>query len=161
MQKNVPIPVKIISILYGIGLGLFGLRITLAIVFVSLFGFSMPFAGSSCGLFTCAINANNWNDLAGSAFILTIGLIPLGLSFLIFFIFIGLYRGDNVARILTLIILGLISLNQIFNPEPGRQISIFNLTFLMANLASISYLSISKEVKEAFINKNKNQPSQS
>ena len=133
-SKMVPTGVKIIAVLYYIGM-----------VLEALGGIAMLAGGSFIGA-TIARQVSGLGIIGGAVFVL-FGLILLALAVLSFFIGRGLWHGKNWARILAIIFGCLGVLSALGNISKGQT---SNYLSLIINIVVVLYLWLAKEVKAAF-----------
>lgn len=134
MGKEIPIGVKIISVLYYIATGL-GILLTI-FLFVGT-----AFLGSLFPFLT-AISA--W----GYGLVILCAILALAFTVLSFFIARGLWKLKNWARILAIVFAGLGILGAIGSFASGFNISV--VVQILAHGAIGGYLLLSKEAKKAF-----------
>ena len=137
-QKNVPVGVKIISILYYIGA-----------VFGIIFGLLLIFGAET---FTSILNGVLLIDALDSGLsglFIAGGIIMIALGVLGFFIGRGLWKGRNWARIFVIILSILGVLIGVFSMVQGDVAG--NIFGLAVNLIIGGYLLFSRKVKEAFV----------
>ena len=132
-QKEIPILIKILAVLYYIGAG-----------FAVLGGVSLMFLSGSITLLIPA--------LAGlSAFGIIIGIVVLGFAALYFFVGRGLWKAQNWARIAAIILSFLGVIGVIVSLLLGYVESAVNSSFgAVINAAIGFYMIFNKQVKQAF-----------
>lgn len=132
-KQQVPTGVKVISVLYYIGMAL---ELILGILFLV-----------GAGIVGSVVEEIPVISLLGSGFLVLIGIILIGISVLSFFVARGLWNGNNWARIVTIIFSGLGALSAISSLVQGRASSIIGLAI---HFIIIGYLLFSSDVKKAF-----------
>ena len=137
MNGQIPIGVKIISILYYIG-AVIGIIFGLLFIFGGSFLKAGSFLKSSLGFI----------GALGSIFFIVMGIIFVGLGVLGFFIGRGLWKVKSWARILAIIFACLGVLLAVISMIQGKIVS--NIFNLVINLVIGGYLLFSNSVKEAF-----------
>ncbi|HLC62894.1 MAG TPA: DUF2127 domain-containing protein [Candidatus Nanoarchaeia archaeon] len=133
MAKNIPLGVKIISVIYWISAGL-----------LALLGLLMMLFSSSINevLSLMLIGLPSW------AFIV-LGLFLVGLGILSFFIARGLWKGRQWAFTLAILFAVLGIINDIVNLILGK-INWQLIIGLVFNVIVFSYLAFNKDVRKAF-----------
>jgi len=127
LKKQVPIVVKIISVLNYIGCGVLVLCAIFSFVGAGIISSFLGFLGG---------------------FVIILGIIFLALAVLVFFIARGLWKGQNWARIITIIFAILGFLSAIYVLVDGLIAN--GIVNLIVEGFIAGYLIFSKEVKEAF-----------
>ena len=129
MAKNMPVGVKILSVLFYIG------------VILSIIGAIAMFFGGA------ALSLIPEMALFGEGLMVVGGIFMLVLAVLYFFIGRGLWKGQNWARIVTIILAALGFIGALSSITTSIGNSIINL---IVNGVIIWYLGFSKGAKQAF-----------
>lgn len=134
MAGNVPVGVKVVSIIYYIGAG-----------FELLLGIAFFIGAGALGSLAQTIPLLG---ALGSAVFVVAGILLVGLGILSIFIGRGLWKAQNWARITAIVFSALGVLMAISGMAQGKITS--NVLGLALNAAIAGYLLFSKEVKAAF-----------
>lgn len=134
MVRNIPIGVKIISVLYYIGAAAF-----LILGIVCLFG---------AGAIGTLLQSIPLLGALGAGFFIVLGVIFIAIAVLAFFIGLGLWKGQKWAWIAAIVIAILGALSAIISIIQGNILN--NIISLIINLVIGGYLLFSKDVKAAF-----------
>lgn len=134
MEKSVPTGVKVLAILNYIGAAL---TIILALIFFFGAGAIGSLADKIPGL-----------GVLGAGVFIVLGIVMLGLGVLSIFIGRGLWKGQNWARIVSIIFLALGIISSISYIIGGKIMS--GIIYLIIYAAIAAYLLFNKKVKQAF-----------
>ena len=136
-RKEVPVGVKIISILYYIGA-----------VFMILIGLIFIFGAS---LVSSLFENNPEIAEAGAGVLVIIGIIVLLFGALFIFLGIKLWKGKNWARIVPIVISILGVLMELLSLVSGNiQTIVWSIIWIVIDGTIAGYLLLSKDVKETF-----------
>ncbi len=134
MEKSIPTGVKVIAVLNYIGAAL---AIILALIFF--------FGAGAMGSLTNKIPGLG---LLGAGIFIVLGVIMLALGILSIFIGRGLWKGQNWARIVSIIFLTLGIISSVVSVIGGKIMS--GIIYLIIYVAIAAYLLFNKKVKQAF-----------
>jgi hypothetical protein len=148
MKQNHPTGVKAISILNYV-CAVFGVLIG----FVMLIWGSMFIFNNDSGIVEGATASDNFfgflMEFGFSAFL--IGLILLGVSFLLLFLGIHLWDGRNWARMLQIVLMSIFIIFYIVSFLQGGKIGFLEVVQMIPALIIIFYLIFDKQVKKYFV----------